>query len=97
MNVRSPAADPHRALMARVATGDQGAFADLYDLLAPMVWGLVRSVVEDPILAEEVMRDALVRVWRQAPVFEPRNGPVMLWVGTIVRRRAVDLAGPLPA
>ncbi len=88
------APDPHLALMARVARGDQGAFADLYDQLAPAVWGLVRSIVEDPVAAQQAMGDALVRVWAHARFFEPKDGPVQLWVGAIAREQSLAFTGP---
>ncbi|MEQ8840197.1 MAG: sigma factor [Acidimicrobiales bacterium] len=75
--------------MAKVAGGDQQAFADLYDQLAPSVWGLVRNVVDDPIAAQQAMFDALVSVWAHARFFEPGTGSVQLWVSSIAHQRAV--------
>ena len=77
-------------LMARVATGDETAFAALYDELAPTVYGIVLRVVRDPAQSEEVTQEVFVELWRQAARFDPARGGVRGWAGTIARRRAVD-------
>ena len=35
-------------LLKQSAAGDQGAFAELYDALSPLVFGIVKRVVRDP-------------------------------------------------
>jgi RNA polymerase sigma-70 factor (ECF subfamily) len=82
-------ADP-AALMARVARGDKEAFAALYDVLAPTVFGTVRRVIRDPALSEEVTQEVFVEVWRQAARFDSARGGVRGWAGTIAHRRAID-------
>jgi RNA polymerase sigma-70 factor (ECF subfamily) len=82
-------ADPG-ALMGRIARGDESAFAELYDLLAPTVYGVVLRIVRDRSQAEEVTQEAFVEVWRQAARFDGARGGVRGWAVTIARRRAVD-------
>ena len=64
------------ALMARVAKGDEPAFAELYDELAPTVYGIVLRVVRDPAQSEEVTQEVFVELWRQAARFDPARGDV---------------------
>jgi RNA polymerase sigma-70 factor, ECF subfamily len=78
------------ALLGRVATGDQSAFAAVYDQLAPAVYGIVRRVLRDPAQAEEVAQEVFVEVWKQAPRFDVGRGSVRTWALTIAHRRAVD-------
>lgn len=78
-------------LLLRVAAGDRSAFTDLYDSVAPLVVGIARKVVRDPSRAEEIAHDALVDVWRRAPRFDPSRGSATGWIGTITRRRAIDV------
>ncbi|SNY23433.1 ECF RNA polymerase sigma factor SigK [Paractinoplanes atraurantiacus] len=80
------------ALLVRVARGDEQAFARLYDLVAPRVYGLVRRVLRDPSHAEEVAQEVLVEVWRRAPQYDPERGTPTAWIFTIAHRRAVDRA-----
>jgi RNA polymerase sigma-70 factor, ECF subfamily len=77
-------------LMSRVADGDRDAFAALYDAVASRVYGLIRRVVRDATLAEEVAQEALVEVWRTAARFDRIRGSAAGWIFTIAHRRAVD-------
>ena len=63
-------ADPG-ALIGRVAKGDKRAFAELYDELAPTVYGIVQRVVRDPAQSEEITREVFVELWRHAARFDP--------------------------
>ncbi|MEV3937907.1 ECF RNA polymerase sigma factor SigK [Glycomyces sp. NPDC049804] len=78
------------ALLHRTALGEDDAFADLYDLMAPRVYGLCLRVLRDPAQAEEVAQEVLLEVWRTATRFDERRGSAGAWITTIAHRRAVD-------
>ena len=88
--VGDPVSDPVGVELGRVARGDEQAFARLYDLVAPRVYGLARRVVRDPAQAEEVVQEVLLEVWRAAARFEPDRGSGTGWILTLAHRRAVD-------
>jgi RNA polymerase sigma-70 factor (ECF subfamily) len=82
--------EPDRDLLARVAKGDEAAFSDLYDLIAPHVYAVVLRVLRDPSQADEVTQEVLVELWRLAPRFDEHRGSVRAWASTVAHRRAVD-------
>jgi RNA polymerase sigma-70 factor, ECF subfamily len=86
----SAPADSEEALLQRVARGDEAAFERLYDLVAPLVHGVVLGVLRNPALAEEVTQEVLVEAWRTAPRFDATRGSARSWLLTMARRRAVD-------
>ena len=86
----SAPADTEEGLLQRVARGDESAFERLYDLVAPVVHGVVLGVVRNPALAEEVTQEVLLEAWRTAPRFDPGRGSARSWLLTMARRRAVD-------
>jgi RNA polymerase sigma-70 factor, ECF subfamily len=77
-------------LLARVATGDQDAFAMFYDRTSRVVFGIVLHVVRDRAQAEEVTQEVYVDAWRASPRFDASSGSPTAWLNTIAHRRAVD-------
>jgi RNA polymerase sigma-70 factor (ECF subfamily) len=77
-------------LLARIAAGDQQAFAELYDLMSSRVFGLIRRVLVDPSHSEEVLQEVFLEVWQSAGKFAPNRGQGRSWLLTIAHRRAVD-------
>jgi RNA polymerase sigma-70 factor, ECF subfamily len=77
-------------LIQRVARGDQGAFARLYDMLSPRVFGLILRVLIDRSQSEEVLQEVFLEVWQSASRFAPNRGQGRSWIFTIAHRRAVD-------
>lgn len=77
-------------LLARVAAGDREAFAQLYDRVAPQVYGLVRRVLRDPAQAEEVAQEVMLDIWKLASRFDLDRGNASSWIMTMAHRRAVD-------
>lgn len=78
------------ALFARVQGGDRQAFAEIYDVIAPAVFGAVKRVLRDPAMSEEVTQEVFVELWTSAARFDPTRGNVSTWAITIARRRAID-------
>lgn len=87
--MRSQSDDPAE-LLRRAALGDEDAFALLYDETAPRLFALIRRVVRDVAMSEEVLQEVFVEVWRQATRFDARRGSAHGWLCTIAHRRAVD-------
>jgi RNA polymerase sigma-70 factor, ECF subfamily len=85
----APSATPDE-LLASVATGDQQAFAALYDLMSSRVLGLVTRVLRDHAQSEEVMQEVFLEVWQNAPRFDVSKGAATTWIMTMTHRRAVD-------
>ena len=56
-----------RDLVERARSGDQAAFADLVHQVSDSLYGIARRILRDPGLAEDVLQDALVTIWRKLP------------------------------
>lgn len=82
--------DPLGTLLNRAGRGDQSAFAELYDSLAPLLYGVVLKVVRDPSQSEEVTQEAFIELWRLAPRYDDSRGSVRAWATTLAHRRAID-------
>lgn len=83
--------DPSDAeLLARMAAGDQAAFAIVYDRHVDVVYGAVARFMGDPGAAEETVQDAYLAAWRRAGQYDPAAGSVRGWLLGIARNRAID-------
>ena len=56
-----------RDLVERARSGDQEAFADLVHQVSDTLFGIARRILRDPGLAEDVLQNALVTIWRKLP------------------------------
>ena len=56
-----------RDLVERARSGDQQAFADLVHQISDTLFGVARRILRDPGLAEDVLQNALVTLWRKLP------------------------------
>ncbi len=88
------ARDGHEAaLMAAIAAGDGGgeALRALHGRYAGPVGALGVRLLGDAGLAEELVQETFLRVWRSAGSFDPARGSARTFVFTLARRAAVDL------
>ncbi len=82
---------PDEELVALVARGREEALGELYDRFGSRAYGLALRIVRDAHLAEDVVSESFLAVWRAAPSFVSGRGTAQAWLLTIVHRRAVDL------
>ena len=79
------------AVVALAARREEAALAELYDRFGRVAYGLALRVVRDAALAEDVVQDAFLAIWRSADRFVPERSKTSTWILTLVHRRAVDL------
>ena len=80
-----------RALVERMAAGEERALAQLYDRHGGMAYALALAIVREGADAEEVVADVFGQVWRNAARYDSGRGSVAGWLATITRSRALDL------
>jgi RNA polymerase sigma-70 factor, ECF subfamily len=96
------ATDDEALLLRRVAAGDHGdPLVDLYRRYSARLYGLGLRLLGDRGMAEELVQETFVRLWRSAPRFDPERGSVRTFTFTLARRAAIDLlrrpsSRPLP-
>jgi RNA polymerase sigma-70 factor (ECF subfamily) len=75
--------------MERYAAGDAEAFAELYDLLAPRLYGYLVRQTRDDARAEDLLQQTLFRMHRARGRFI-RGAKVTPWAFAIARRLMID-------
>src|SRR5690242_8747902 len=81
--------DSDEALMARVAKGDQAAFRVLARRHLPAMAGLARRILGNAAEAEDVVQEAMLRVWTHAPRWQPLAA-FRTWLTRIVVNLCLD-------
>ena len=67
------------------------ALDELYDRHVGTALAVAYRVLGDKNLAEDVVQETFLAVWRQAGTFTPERGTVRSWLLSIVRHRAIDI------
>ncbi|WP_206078379.1 sigma-70 family RNA polymerase sigma factor [Poseidonocella sp. HB161398] len=80
------------ALIARIRSRDQEAFAELFRHFAPRVKGMLMKAGSDAATAEECAQEVMATVWNKAAQFDPARASLATWIYTIARNRRIDMA-----
>lgn len=83
--------DADALLAARLAAGDHTALAEVFDRLAPAVYGGALRVLGHHAGAQDVVQDVFVELWRHPGRYDPGAGPLRAYLAMQARHRAVDL------
>jgi len=78
------------AALERIARGDPGGIAELYDRYSRLLYGLILRILRNPGDAEETLQEVFVLVWNRAATYNPTLGSPAAWVVGIARNRAID-------
>jgi RNA polymerase sigma-70 factor (ECF subfamily) len=86
LNADSPDID----VMKRVAAYDSKALEILYDRYSPLLYTLIKKIAVEKSLAEEILTEVFVIIWRRIELFDIYSGNVYTWLVTLARNKAVD-------
>lgn len=77
-------------LLCRVAQQDATALARFYDLTIARVYTLAHKITREAQGAQDVVVEVYFQLWRQSAKYDASRGPVLAWLLTICRSRALD-------
>ena len=69
---------------------DQKAFSYLYDNYAGALYGIINSIVTDKEIANDVLQEVFVNIWRKIDSYDPEKGRLFTWMLNIARNAAID-------
>jgi RNA polymerase sigma-70 factor (ECF subfamily) len=78
-------------LAGRLAAGDDHALAEIFDSLAPAVYGAARGVLGEGAAAQDVVQDVFVELWSRPDRYDPVAGTLRTYLVMLARHRAVDV------
>ena len=77
-------------LIARAAKGEDAAFSELYALTNRKMRNTACAVLPRGAEVEDILQDAYLKIWRNAPHFNPDRSSPISWMAVIVRNTAID-------
>lgn len=77
-------------LIAAIADGEVAALERLYDRYGALVYSVCIRILRDAQLAEDVVQEVYLRIWRQPTSFDPERGRFVSWLMSVSRNRALD-------
>jgi RNA polymerase sigma-70 factor, ECF subfamily len=80
----------HAALLTACGRGNRAALRIIYEREAAAMIGVAQRIVKRRELAEEIVHDAFVQIWRHAARYDPALGAGRAWMFAIVRNRAIN-------
>jgi len=80
-----------RDLLERVSAGDHAAFSEVYRRYSPAALGLAVRILGEQAMAEEVLQEVFLSVWRRAGAYDPARGSVRSWLFAQIHHRSVDV------
>ena len=78
-------------LISKVAEKDKQAFAENFSLVAPRIKGYLMKLGSSDIVAEDLLQEVMLTVWRRAETFDRSKAAVSTWLFTIARNKRIDL------
>ena len=77
-------------LMRYVQAGDSRAFEIVFERHVDVAFSLAYRMCGRRAMAEDVVQDAFMSLWRTSGAYDPARGSVRAWVLRVVHNRAVD-------
>jgi RNA polymerase sigma factor (sigma-70 family) len=77
-------------LVSQLKQQDEQAFSYLYDSYAGALYGLVRQIVPDRELANDVLQEVFVNIWRKIDSYDSSKGRLFTWMLNIARNASID-------
>jgi RNA polymerase sigma-70 factor (ECF subfamily) len=77
-------------LMQRLVYRDLWAFRTLYDRYGNLVYSAALRVVRDAQIAEDMVQEIFLRIWRKPESYVSQRGRFVTWLTSVTRNRAVD-------
>jgi RNA polymerase sigma factor (sigma-70 family) len=78
-------------VLARISMREADAMAELYDRYSRRVFSLARRITTDPTLAEDVVQEVFLTVWRAPDSFVAARGSFGSWLLAMTHHKAVDV------
>ena len=82
--------DPNDLLLRIALAQDRSALSALFNHFAPRVKSMMLKLGASEALAEDLVQETFLTVWRKAALFSSQRGAASTWIFTIARNLRID-------
>lgn len=77
--------------MSLLKSRDDKAFGYLYDNYSGALYGIINQIVDDLELANDVLQEVFINVWRKIETYDQSKGRLFTWMLNIARNASIDV------
>ena len=81
---------PNGHIIKQLQEQNKQAISALYDQYGPALYGIVLKIVRSEMIAEDVLQEAFVKIWKKGHSYDPSKGTLFTWMLNITRNTAID-------
>lgn len=81
---------PERDLIEQIKTGNNLCLYQLYNMYAPSLLGIILKVIKFDDIAEDVLQESFVKIWKSIHKYDPDKGKLFTWMAKVARNTAID-------
>ena len=82
--------DPNSLIQRIAERQDRTALAALFELFGPRIKSMMLKLGASDALAEDLVQETFLSVWRKAALFSSQRGAASTWIFTIARNLRID-------
>ena len=79
-----------KEIIALLQEGDKKAISLLYENYADSLYGVILKVVSDEYIAQDVLQESFVKVWKKAKTYDSKKAKLFTWLYRIAYNSAID-------
>ena len=79
-----------RELVTALRRKDDQAFGYLYDHYAGALYSVIKQIVVDGEVSNDVLQETFVNIWRKIELYDDSKGRLFTWMLNIARNAAID-------
>jgi RNA polymerase sigma-70 factor (ECF subfamily) len=79
------------AVVVRLHHGDQAALEEIYQRYSRSIYSLSFRILREAALAEDVVQEVFLRLWRQPTAYDAARGTLSSWLMSVAHHRSIDM------
>ncbi len=77
-------------IIEHLKNGNKEAMNLLYENYADALFGVIKKVISDDDLAQDVLQETLIKVWKKGKTYNPEKAKLFTWLYRIAYNSAID-------